>query len=527
MMMCPSRLLVRASVSSSIVPTMKVEALHLSSEAERRQQSEDGLNLFLQHLRLTSEANQRGRVSVDPPQCVNLSGIRGVSQGLVFVLLDLLPFVVPEVKLDSTLVRGPAKSLFLRVLERRLAVISGDERGTLRLKGFFFADNSLGPVEAPDVIRLLLPQLQTLSLKGTQPSGQRRHQGPRIRVGVGAGCLPPESGPRERTGLDSERLEWLCEAIKERGLHGVESLNLSGNELGDHGLLVLCRVLCVSCLPRLRSLLLRHCGIQIRFEDLWGVIGKGGLPELRCLEVEGNGSRGGVRPSLGPFVKVLSVDVVPHLTHRRVKHLNQIDIRALIAGEYPCVRTLGIVPDAGTLTAFVREWSGAERVEGFDVIDLEQSESGGGVGGEFFHFLRLGMERGRLDCLRRLKVRPALIGDIFDPTQNASFLTTLQVTVLPFLSELSLRPFVGSSEQFALLAEVFRVGSLPHLRVLDLSQNLLLRGQEMDVLMEGVIESEEGLPFLEELDLSCTEAGEGIGSIGSEMQFGKLTRLSP
>uniref|UniRef100_A0A0G4G2D3 Uncharacterized protein n=1 Tax=Chromera velia CCMP2878 TaxID=1169474 RepID=A0A0G4G2D3_9ALVE len=77
-----------------------------------------------------------------------------------------------------------------------------------------------------------------------------------------------------------------------------------------------------------------------------------------------------------------------------------------------------------------------------------------------------------------------------------------------------------------LLAQTFQQGRMPALRVLDLSRNQRLTEVGMVGLFEGVVESEEGLPFLEVLDLSFTKAGGGLGSLGRALASGKLKRLS-
>eukprot|EP00820_Chromera_velia_P010981 Cvel_22269.t1-p1 / transcript=Cvel_22269.t1 / gene=Cvel_22269 / organism=Chromera_velia_CCMP2878 / gene_product=hypothetical protein / transcript_product=hypothetical protein / location=Cvel_scaffold2172:11147-12364(-) / protein_length=406 / sequence_SO=supercontig / SO=protein_coding / is_pseudo=false len=83
-----------------------------------------------------------------------------------------------------------------------------------------------------------------------------------------------------------------------------------------------------------------------------------------------------------------------------------------------------------------------------------------------------------------------------------------------------------NDEQMVLLGEAVRVGNLPRVVSIDFgNENRDIRRVGMEALMGAVVEREEGLPSLEYLDFHRTNAGEGIGSLGTALLSGKLQNL--
>jgi len=102
------------------------------------------------------------------PRVFDLSGTDGVlSPKQLFLFLDFLPATVEEIKIDSAAVKGAARPLFVRFLKRpQSSRLAEGESGVLQLNSITFAENSLGPEEAPVLFPLLVPSLGKLGLNG-------------------------------------------------------------------------------------------------------------------------------------------------------------------------------------------------------------------------------------------------------------------------------------------------------------------------------------------------------------------------
>uniref|UniRef100_A0A0G4I1G0 Uncharacterized protein n=1 Tax=Chromera velia CCMP2878 TaxID=1169474 RepID=A0A0G4I1G0_9ALVE len=591
---------------------------HQETEREREREEQanrnDALCLFLQRLRLTSQtlsllAKKRdsfglawlsaclftkiqtlGKVTIQAPHGIDVSGIRGLSSKKVLLLLDFLPSSVVELKLDSLLLKGAAFPLLIQHLERRMEAPKGEGGSTKRyppLRAVTFAENSMGS-EPPEgafrkIFPLLLYSLESLCLKGNAVGLEGiRTFAEEIRAGRAASL---KSLDLEKTGLVKERLETFCEALKEKPLAVLETLNLSGNDFEDFEVKALCSVLSPSCLPCLRTLWLRFCGLDNPgIERIAQVLGDGQLPRLETLDLEGTGCeiptylRGSF---LSPLSKTLRVSCVPCLKNLNLmrgrgveneeavtaflaalqsgecpslecvqlhlKAVRQEDLEALAAGRIPAVRVLGLDLDLARLKAFVREVRYASEGPKFDTLDLRAAFSffdvnwGASTDGDVedvaereSHWLKMlgeAIDMGRLTSLRKFELRVHSQSEMdFSSDEIAegksALLSAFSRVRLPLLCELSMRGVDLSDDHMNLLSGAFRNGNLPVLRVFDLSANRNVGQDGMEFLMGSVFENDKGLPHLEKLELGETNGGGGVGSVGAALGAGKLERLS-
>uniref|UniRef100_A0A0G4I2F2 Uncharacterized protein n=1 Tax=Chromera velia CCMP2878 TaxID=1169474 RepID=A0A0G4I2F2_9ALVE len=591
-----------------------MQTAQIETEGE---QSRQGLSVLLQHLRLTSETlsdlakhedsvgvawlcaslfnknKTLGKVSVDPPDSIDLSGSDvGTSPAKVFLFLESLPSSVKEIILDSVAVRGRALPRFLRFLERLQSVRKqargkGGKVTQMRLQSFVFGENSMGPPEAPRIFPLLLPCLESLSLKGNLLGlAGFRGLAEALRVGHASSLRTLDL---ERTGLNKEGLEIICKAITQTPLLHLETLNLSQNDLSNSGMSVLCPVLSVASLPHLRVLVLRNCGFGgAEMHSVAHVLEAGRLPKLETLDLEGNEWSGisASNNAIRSFGRALRKNNVPHLRNlnlmseggiasgsmlfgnsvllgedlvailgivrldisgeRDMRPLEHVQIglrnvhprhlRALAVGWYPSVRTLGL--GLAEVPAFLRALAesplSVEKpvLEALDVC-LHLKEPEANAGREGLELLGESIEKGRLGFIRKIKIRggnaiPALT------EARGCFFQALRNQKLPRLSVLSLVDFGLVRSEVKCLVGALKKGNLPRLRVLDLRGHWNANGwgvggievEEMSNLMNAVVESEESPHDLEELNLSRTNAGRGAGALGWALRSGNLRRLS-
>uniref|UniRef100_A0A0G4I4V8 Uncharacterized protein n=1 Tax=Chromera velia CCMP2878 TaxID=1169474 RepID=A0A0G4I4V8_9ALVE len=469
---------------------------HTLSELAKEKDSFGSAWLFL---RLFSKVKAHGRLSIEAPGAIDLSGFCGLTAKKIFLFLDFLPSSVEEIKLDGAAMKGPALPLFIRFFQRLKAVREKlrEDRGPL-LKRFHFADNSIGPKESPKIFPLLVPLLEGVSLKGNSlgVDGFRALAGA-VREGM---CSSLRCLDLQKTGLQREGLEILCACIKEKGL-GLETLNLSQNRLGDEEMQILCPFLSAASLPLLKVLLLRECelGMKYEIEQLAEALQKGGHSQLESLDLEGN-----FMWSLEPVTKILqslpslknlNLMVKPPRGRMRgvggvwgflntlgsqecfslenvamrvdaVSNSESTDdetVRTLAAGVYPSVRTLSLTVPPYQFTLFFRELAALVAAP-FETIDLFVVSVGGEKDEEVLTVgllsLREGILKGRLGFLRKFQ---------------------------------------------------FGVESMGK--------------EEVDILMDAVVKSDWGLPNLESLDFCWTAAGEGAESLGRALASGKLGGL--
>uniref|UniRef100_A0A0G4HSV4 Uncharacterized protein n=1 Tax=Chromera velia CCMP2878 TaxID=1169474 RepID=A0A0G4HSV4_9ALVE len=378
-------------------------------------------------------------------------------------------------------------------------------------------------------------------------------------------------------GLTDEDLELLCSVMKEKSL-GVEKLDLSENEVGVVGVDHLCSVLCVDCLPRIRELQMSGCGLDCESMRRIAEVLKGGkLPNLELLDLSWNEGA----EVLKAFGEALHAESVPRLTHLRLgtdpgegsedgvgvfldalavpnpppalKHVElcvsrgeENHLHNLGKGRYPAVRQLTLTLGVQGLTEFLRGVVDSESAEPstLETLDMHleyfrQEEPVEEMGNAWLSALAAAVRMGRLSCLQVLDtyfgerhgmpffplvVLPPLAGGI------TTFLTSLSQSRLPNLSYLSLKFLEVTDAHMVLLADAVRAGNLPVLEELDLTGSFMADERVgrvgMEALMNGVIESEQGLPFLKTIHVEFTRAGEGVASLARALVSGKLSSLS-
>uniref|UniRef100_A0A0G4HBG4 Uncharacterized protein n=1 Tax=Chromera velia CCMP2878 TaxID=1169474 RepID=A0A0G4HBG4_9ALVE len=522
---------------------------------------------------------QKNVVPVVPLRSVDLSGSKGLSAKRVSLILDYLPASVEEMKVDSVLTKGPGLPLFLRFLNRVRAqhfkehgaegrAEEGGVKEAPRLKSFAFAAKSLGPTEASNILPLLLPLLVNLSLKGNLLDTEGfRSLAECIRKG---NCSSLKSLDLQGTGLDyrGDGSELLCEALKECPLL-VETLNLSDNDL-QVAIDELCSVLFTSSLPHVRELGMARCkinewrsgavweamGKQFRdasslvsldlegneidcesLKTIGGMLEKGVAPALRHLKLDTRREdwglqfgedRAEVAEAVSSFLRSLSSEKSPPLESIELPPLCGVSAEsaeALGAGRYPAIRTLRMDLKGNAVVRFFRQ---APQAPKFSVLDLRLTDPSN----EGLVLLGSAIRMKRLDAIRDLWVNPTNTdegGGLLAEGKNA-FLTALAAVQLPNLSQLSMPHMRLTEGETQTLAQAVRAGNLPRLSILDLydsgmGENVIGR-EGMELLMQAVVESDEGLPHLRQLDISFTAGGGGVKSLCTAVMSGKVGKLS-
>uniref|UniRef100_A0A0G4IG02 Uncharacterized protein n=1 Tax=Chromera velia CCMP2878 TaxID=1169474 RepID=A0A0G4IG02_9ALVE len=495
------------------------------------------------------------RLILETPCVIDISGTSGISDKKFYLFLDRLPPNVEEVVLDGAVVKGEALPRFLLFLEKRPA----------QLKKFTFAKDSIGPEETPRVFPVLLPSIESLCLKDTNLGSKGlRPLSECIKGGKASSLLTLKV---ENVGLNLVGLNTLSCAIKENPQQ-IETLSLSENTcLADGGVRVLCPVLSAACLPRLRVLLLRSCGMNaFDLEAIAQVLGKGDLPLVEIVDLGGNlgGEGRGGRGFLGSFGKALRASAVPSLKHlnlvteecpasaaevevflkaldsAEMPPLEKVEIllhnlrieqaRALWGGKYPSIRTLclrlGGDTDSEVLLGFLSELVKAKEKPQFEIFDLES-----GVDGKVLMLMGEAFRAGRFGFVRKLK----LVGPRSGPGPNSGEVelsggyvglsSALSVTTLPHLSELILKKVNTSGKEIVgFVGEAVKGGHVPGLRVFEVSGLRDAEGEGGGVDSEGEggsVESEgEGGGVDSEGEGGSVESeGEG-GSVESEGEGG-------
>uniref|UniRef100_A0A0G4HM52 Uncharacterized protein n=1 Tax=Chromera velia CCMP2878 TaxID=1169474 RepID=A0A0G4HM52_9ALVE len=564
-------------------------------EKERQQTRDDALFVFLRRMRVTprtlsdlarhrsffglawlcvhlfAKSEELGKVSIDPPGSIDVSGTQGLSPKKILLFLESLPSSVEEIKIDSVAMKEAALPLFVRFLERRKAVRETAEgKETPRMKSFVFAEKSLGGHQALQIFGLLLPSLEILCLKGNTLGNKGiRALADAVRSG-GASSL--RELDLERTGLNESGLELLCGAIKESSLR-VEKLNLSGNRCLPHKAKLLCSILSVESLPFLRELGLRECGLMdtqlIRvltaignakfsnFEslDLISDLGlgtkcsevleqiakflkSGALSSLKNFSLstrEGEDSAEGLSVLLGAL-KCRETSSLEKVKLHLAGSMKMEDVQALGRGEYPVVRTCSLVIPSTKLAAFLKglleRVAVGEQREPFDDLDLmvrfNEFQVAKPTKVEQLGFLARAFQEGKLaGSCRSLGLSYLRSSDLQIVEAKTLVVRALILCKFPRLSVLSLHNFELTDADVCLLAEGVRAGYFSCLRELDLSEAINVGGEGIQRLMAAVVESETGgLEGLETLDVSGTRAGLGGESLGSALLAGKMGSLS-
>uniref|UniRef100_A0A0G4GE00 Uncharacterized protein n=1 Tax=Chromera velia CCMP2878 TaxID=1169474 RepID=A0A0G4GE00_9ALVE len=426
------------------------------------------LNLFL-----LNQNKALGKVPVAPPRSIDLS--------------------------DSVGVKGRALPLLLRFLERLQAAREDGVRAP-RLKQFTFADNPIG-------------------LEGIGALTKEVKEGKAASLHV---------LDLEKTGLEKQGMKSLSEAMKEKSLLTDEAVKPLAESMGRGDLMNL-EVLDLG----------GNCCWGRFLGDLGGALRADVVPHLRELSV--TDARGsdmvGSKEPITSFLSALSApECPPSLQVRGLRltdgDLSEEEVCAVGASKYRPLRTLDLSLPPTQVTPFLEEVVGAEEAPTYEVIDLclhflDAANEGLSLVGE-------AIQSGRFACVRKLWV-----GDLHDPDGAAdpidfvggktALFTAFSPTRLPLLSEFQMHRFLLTDADITRFAEAVRVGNLSGLRVLqmraaDMDEDF---GQEgMDALIIALVESGEGLPFLNELDLRDTKAGEAAESWERVFASGKLPCLS-
>uniref|UniRef100_A0A0G4HNA2 Uncharacterized protein n=1 Tax=Chromera velia CCMP2878 TaxID=1169474 RepID=A0A0G4HNA2_9ALVE len=567
---------------------------------------------------LFTKMRKIGKNCPHPPRSIDLSEASGLSPKKMFwLLLNFLPPSVEELKLDDGAMKGPALALFLSFLEENL---QREKKGRQRIfKSFIFAEDFLDAGVSHKIFPLLLPSLESLSLRGNHlRTGGCIALADAILAGK-ADCLRTlDLGSTEPTTKGMKR---LFEAIKERPLNFLQTLALSGVCLSVSGRFqVLVGVLSRAALSHLRSLLLRSCGLCNReLSELAEVLGKGELPLLETLDLEGN-SNFGIFDSgwLTSFAECLCSGKIPRLktlnlpefgnrlfpnpvtafltvlkspecplesSHFALRVENDEVVSALATGSFPNIRSLslsvsvsraamralfsGCFPNLHTLQlhlrtdtddpaalaslffsgqfpklrtlslhaegwralgAFLTALMDAPAEPQFEALCLKRrgARTSRVEHGEVLRLLGGAIRRGRLGSLHDLELYASRHEMDVDVESKRELFQAISGTKLRSLSRLKIQ-FPLEDAEMILLAEAVRRGNLCGLECLDLGHSRHGFGigkVGMEALMGAIAESDVGLPFLENLNMSNTFAGEGGGSLGRVLMSEKVPRLS-
>uniref|UniRef100_A0A0G4HBC9 Uncharacterized protein n=1 Tax=Chromera velia CCMP2878 TaxID=1169474 RepID=A0A0G4HBC9_9ALVE len=494
-------------------------------EMERLQTKDNGLVVILKHMGLSAENEESGKTSVDPPQAIDLSDTFGLSAKKIFFLLEGLPDSVAEVKLGNLLGFEGFRTLAEGIREGKAASLRALDLEETGLKG--------------DGLKVLCKAIKERGLMNVEE--------------LNLSANPSRSAHPFSHGA------WVEEEME-----------------------AVCSLLSLSCMPSLRVFLLRECGLHpSRGEQFASGLGRGDLPNLEVLDMEGNDfesalgcfakalceggtlavltdlnvfSESGVVSGVSEFLSALKSENCAQLRHVKVcfrEVESEKELRALGEGLYPSVRTLSLESPPSKLVTFLKALLESSAREGdrgavLDALDLSMDCDSPIEEGPLCECLRLlgeGIRRGWLRFLRKLKIEREeggpgedgqagsvqILRGVFAEAKSEFFSALYTGGHVLSLSELSLSNLEVSDADMILLAERVKGGCLPNFRLLDLASN---RGagcfgrQGMEALMKGVVESENGLPFLETLNLSDTRAGEGAASLGTALLSGKLPRLS-
>uniref|UniRef100_A0A0G4GMK3 Uncharacterized protein n=1 Tax=Chromera velia CCMP2878 TaxID=1169474 RepID=A0A0G4GMK3_9ALVE len=140
------------------------------------------------------------------------------------------------------------------------------------------------------------------------------------------------------------------------------------------------------------------------------------------------------------------------------------------------------------------------------------------------------MGKERLASLRQLEVTGCGVDEWENTTEDLSigktaFFTALSTVRLPQLIDLSVGFLPLTTADIALISLAVGMGNLSGLRKLALVSSLGVGKEEMEMLMNAVVESNEGLPRLHRLNVRGTRAGEGGAALGQALLSGKLGAL--
>uniref|UniRef100_A0A0G4I0D5 Uncharacterized protein n=1 Tax=Chromera velia CCMP2878 TaxID=1169474 RepID=A0A0G4I0D5_9ALVE len=492
---------------------------------------------------------KRGEVRLESPlERLDLSECTGLSPPKIFLLLGSLPNSTEDLTLGESAVGGAALPLLCKFLKSPSTVE--------RLKKLTFAPESIGAEEASQVFPLLPPSLEFLSLNGNVLKRGLQAFAASLRSGAAA-CL--KKLELNDTGLDVEGVKTFCSAVTAVKPRCLETLSVSGNRLGDEGMSVLAKILTPGVLPFMRALFLGNTGCLSKLVELIGknkmiflevldledervddqtagelarILNSTALPYLRELNLSGTGIR---REGAAALMSAFQSEERPPLetVSLSFSEVGEQEAKTLGGGGVPFrIEKLTVVLRGGCAIGFLNGVKDREEGEdcGWDYLDLilgsENAERDAEVVSVFAETIRQGRLNGGLWQLR-LDLGGVKVTEILREMEDLR--EHEDCSCFPAVCRFDLREQMLSDEDLSSLGGVIRSGRLVNLESLLIAENSEIGKEGVEALFRGlsesVIQGENGPAVLEELDISHSKAGEGVGAAALVLSKGALPHV--